>query len=351
MSAWKEASMHVAMNPLTVTDAFQTLKAAGFPRPYVERLLPEWWDNSLFRTSAGVVQFAALIKQRLGLDVKFEPSGNLTIQTATPNARFKRRKGTLEGELHVAAHLGVALARLAVFSSKHPYSPLPSDPALLGAGVKAESGRNCVDFQGLLDNCWKHGIPVLFLRELPRNTKRMTGMAVNVSGRPAIVLGYNSKQTGKQLFVLAHELAHILCGHLRNNEILIDEELADVSEGLSGAATTKKDEEEKQADAFALALLRNGHAAPLRHLGRIDSATVLASSAYSLGEALGIDPTHLILSYAKDQDDWMRANQALSYIPDESAAIDMIRRAFLANTSKDALTKETWEYVMQLQAF
>lgn len=343
--------MHDAMNPLTVKGAFETLKAAGFPRPYVERLLPEWWDNSLFRTSAGAVQFASLVNQRLGLDVNFETSGNLAIQTSAPNARFKHRKDTREGELHVAAHLGVALARLAVFGSKRPYRPLPEGPMQLGAAVRGRSGRNRVDFEGLLDICWDHGIPVLFLRELPRNTKRMTGMAVNVSGRPVIVLGYNSKQTGKQLFVLAHELAHILLGHLRNNEVLIDEELTNVSEGLSGAATAKRDDEEKQADAFALTLLRNGHTSPQRQLGRIDSAAVLASSAYSLGETLGVDPAHLILSYAKEQDDWMRANQALSYIPHEAEAMEMIRDAFLVNTSQDALTKENLDYMMQLQAF
>lgn len=343
--------MHDAMNPLTVKGAFETLKAAGFPRPYVERLLPEWWDNSLFRTSAGAVQFATLIKQRLGLDVNFEASGNLAIQTATPKARFKRRKDTQEGELQVAAHLGMALARLAVFSANRPYLPMSSHPAELAALIKARTGRGFVDFGGLLNMCWDHGIPVLFLKELPRNTKRMTGMSVNVSGRPVIVLGYNSTQAGKQLFVLAHELAHILCGHLRENELLIDEELLDVSEGLAGAAATKRDDEEKQADAFALALLRNGHVAPLRQLGRIDSAAVLASSAYTLGEALGIDPEHLILSYAKEHDDWMRANLALSYIPHESTAIDMIRSAFLENTSQDKLTEETREYMLQLQAF
>jgi len=342
--------MHDAMNPLTVKGAFDTLKAAGFPRPYVERLLPDWWDNSLFRTSAGAVQFATLIKQRLGLDVNFESGGNLAIQTAAPNARFKHRKDTQADELRVAAHLGMALARLAVFACRQSYRPFPTDPAQLAALVRKRSGRKRVDFQGLLDLCWDHGIPVVFLRELPRHTKRMTGMAVNVAGRPAVVLGYNSKQTGRQLFVLAHELAHLLCGHLRLNEVLIDEELANVSEGLAGASTGRKDDEEKQADEFALALLRNGHAAPQRQLGRIDSAAVLASMAYSLGETLGIDPAHLILSYAKDHDDWMRANQALSYIPDESA-VDMIRAAFLANSSQDALTNENRDYMLQLQAF
>jgi hypothetical protein len=344
--------MRDATSPPNIKRAFDTLKAAGFPRAFVERLLPDWWDNSLFRTSAGVVQFAMLIKQRLALDVRIEGDGGIVIQTAATNARFKRRSDTEEGELHVAAHLGVALARLAIFSSKHPFRAMPEDPVQLAELIRANSGKSWVDFQGLLETCWSHGIPVMILRGLPRNTKRMTGMAVRVTGRPAIVLGYNSQQAAKQLFVLAHELAHVLCGHIgKQDEVLIDEELTDISESLSGVSSTKKDHEEKQADTLALSLLRNGHPAPLRHLGRIDSAAGLASSAYHLGEAMGIDPAHLILSYAKEQGEWIRANQALSYVPSESTAIDMLRSAFMENTLADALTDENREYMLQLQDF
>ena len=37
---------------------------------------------------------------------------------------------------------------------------------------------------GLLNLCWDHGVPVLYLKELPRATKRITGMALSISGRP-----------------------------------------------------------------------------------------------------------------------------------------------------------------------
>lgn len=343
--------MHDATNPLTVKSVYDSLKAAGYPRPYIERLLPAWWDNGLFKTSAGAFQFALILKQRLGLDVSFAQDGNLTIQAKTPNARFKRRSGTKEGELHVAASLGAALARLAVFCAKYPYLPLSADPIIVGKIVRETSTRSYADFAGLLDMCWKHGIPVLFLQELPRATKRVTGMAVNISGRPAIILGYKNIQHARQLFILAHELGHIVCGHLGENELLIDEDISDVSERLVGAYASKKDEEERQADAFALALLRNGHGSVLKSLGRPDSAAALASSAAKVGKSLGIDPGHLILSYAKENDDWMRANQALGYFSEPISAISLLQEAFLANTSLDLLSEENKEHLKAIQGF
>src|SRR5690606_26024587 len=116
---------------------------------------------------------------------------NLAIEPRAAHANFKHLASTREDELNVAASLGIALARLAVFATRRPYVGLPNDSAVLYAMVRSITGRGHVDFEGLLALCWAHGIPVLFLKEMPRNTKRMTGMAVMVDGRPAILLGFN----------------------------------------------------------------------------------------------------------------------------------------------------------------
>ena len=63
--------MQDAKTPITVKSTFERLQAAGYPRAYVTKLLPDWWDNSLFKTSAGAFQLALILKQRLGLDVSF----------------------------------------------------------------------------------------------------------------------------------------------------------------------------------------------------------------------------------------------------------------------------------------
>jgi len=343
--------MHDATTPITAKTAYESLKAAGYPRIYVEKLLPEWWDNSLLRTSAGTFQFAMILKQRLGLDVSFGQDGELSISAAAPRARFKRRSGTQEDELNIAANLGTALGGLAIHCAASPYSRPPSDPLEIRAMILQRSGKDHVDFEGLLDLCWVSGIPVLFLKEMPRNTKRMTGMAVAIAGRPAIILGFNHSQHSKQLFVLAHEVAHIICGHVGDDGVLIDEDLAEVNDGLQGGSVVRKDAEETEADGFALALIRNGITNPLRSFARPTSAATLASSAMMLGKSLGIDPGHLVLSYAKENDDWARANQALNFLPQRLGAIQLLEEKFLAHTGLSALSEENQEYILSVQGF
>ena len=341
--------MHDAKTPITVKSAFESLQAAGYPRAYVTKLLPDWWDNSLLKTSSGVFQFALILKQRLGLEVNFGQDGILAIEPGAARASFKHRADTRVDELNVAAGLGIALARLAVFATREPYSELPADPSTLYDLVRAHTGRLTVDYEGLLDLCWAHGIPVLFLKAMPRNTKRMTGMAVMIDQRPAILLGFNHVQHSKQLFVLAHELAHILCGHVQDNGALVDADIADVREGLEGEVQVRRDDQEREADAFALGLIRNGQMTILRQLPRQASAAILAAAAMRLSQETGIDQGHLILSYAKAHDDWIRATQALNFIEQRVGAIDLLRQRFVANTDLKAISDESAEHLLSMQ--
>jgi len=337
--------------PVTVKSAFSSLKAAGYPRSYIERLLPDWWDNSLFKTSAGALQFALILKQRLGLEASFDFDGHLLIQENVSSARFKRRADTEESELTVAAGIGMAIAKLALFCTTTPYTPPPLDLKQLREKILAINSSTYVDFEGLLRLCWMHGIPVLYLKDLPRSSKRVTGMALSIDGRPAIVLGFGSTQHSRQLFVLAHELGHIISGHLGDNGILIDEDLAEVTDTLIETNNRRKDTEEREADAFALAVIRNGHSNPLSAIGRLGSSTALAAKAAVLGQQLGIDPGHLILSYAKEHNDWARANQALEYSPMQSSAIDVVGRYFRESVSLEALSEENQIYLLSIQGF
>ena len=343
--------MQDAKTPITAKSAFQSLQAAGYPRNYVMKLLPEWWDNSLLKTSAGALQFALILKQRLGLDVSFGQDGYLAIEPRAARASFKHRAGTHEDELNVAAGLGIALARLAVFATRERYRELPATPTSIHDLVRECTGRACVDFHGLLDLCWMYGIPILFLNEMPRNTKRMTGMAVMVEGRPAILLGFKYVQHAKQLFVLAHELAHILCGHVQDNGALIDEDMADVSGGLEGRSHVRRDEQEREADAFALSLIRRGQMDIIKNMPRQFSATTLAAAAMKLGRSSGIDQGHIILSYGKEHDDWMWANQAMNFIEQEIGAIDLLKDRFMRNTDLGAISEEAAEHLLSMQGF
>lgn len=335
---------------ITVKSAYDSLQAAGFPKSFVDRMLPEWWDNSLLKTSAGALQFALILKQRLGLDVFFGQDGQLAINAQAPQASFKHRADTSADELNVSAALGIALARIAVRATRNQYGELPPDPSTINAMAR-NTRDDAMGFEGLLDLCWAHGIPVLFLKDLPKKTKRMAGMAVMVDGRPAILLGYDYAQHAKQLFVLAHELAHIVCRHVEDNGALIDEEITQVVVGLEGRAQSQRDAQENEADDLALRMIRNGDMDVVNQFSRASSAVALAAQAMSLGKATGIDQGHLILSYAKLHDDWMRANQALNFIEQRIDAVALVREKLIANVDLDAISDESAEHLLTMQGF
>ena len=338
-----------AKTPITVKSTFQSLRAAGYPPAYIKKLLPDWWNNSLLKTSAGSFQFALILKQRLGVEVRFGQDGALVVETPAIHANFKHRADTEAAELNVSARLGIALAHLAYFAVSTPYRKLPSDPTEIYAAVCTQPDRQVVDFEGLLDLCWSHGIPVLFLSELPGQSKRSTGMAVMVENRPSILLGFNYSDHSKQLFVLAHELAHIVRGHVRNNGAVVDEDIADVSEGLEGRVQPLPDEQEIEADAFALSLIRNGELVIGDLLPRQTSAATLAMIAMRLGEERGIDAGHLMLSYAKEHDDWIKANQALNFIERRVDALGILKEKFEEHTDLSKLSDENAEHLKYMQ--
>ena len=65
------------------------------------------------------------------------------------------------------------------------------------------------------------------------------------NGHCAVVLSKNAKHSAWLLFILTHELGHIVQGHVSRDGVLVDE-LVDRS---------IRDKEEKAANAFALELL------------------------------------------------------------------------------------------------
>lgn len=336
---------------ISAQGAYSALAAAGFPKPYVQRALPDWWDNALLRTSAGALEFASILKQRLGVEVHFARDGEMEVHSGVQCIRFKHRSATHENELHVAATVGLALARLAVFCTRSTYEPLPRTAERLASSVLEHSGQSFISFENLLEYCWFRGVPVLFLKELPRTSKRVTGMAVQVGQRPAVVLGLNTQQNARQLFVLAHELAHICLGHLSESTALVDEGLDAVTESLGGAQSRTTDMEERHADNFALTMLRRGQSAALLEPNQHMSAAELAVAASEMERARGIDSGHLLLSYAHDHDDWLNANIALSYLPHTKTAMSMMSSKFRAHSDLERLTDENREHLLSAQGF
>jgi len=342
--------VEIQSNKLSVSNAFKLLKNAGYPKSYVEKLLPEWWDSALLKTSSGALQFALFAKQRLGLEVRFSDDGSLHIAEDPITVRFKHRKDTSSDELTVVKNLGKAAASIASHTVSN-YAPLPESAFELRSYILEKTGNTAIDFERLLKICWDHGIPVLFLETLPKKAKRMTGMVVNHSGKPTILLGFRHNHQARQLFVLAHELGHLLLGHVGEESLLIDEDLDSEIDTLNSQIETTLDAEEEDADKFALQLLRGNHELSFDTIVGLEQPTELAVFAMQEGEKHGIDPGHIIASYAFESLDWPTANKAMNFFENSGDAISKIRQCYIDSANLENLSEESESYLLALQGF
>lgn len=103
-----------------------------------------------------------------------------------------------------------------------------------------------------------------------------------------IVRCRRSRHTAWLLFILAHELGHLVLGHVPEDGALLDEHIDKDS----------TDSEEEQANAFAVELLTGASGRRFVATGRWPNARALVESARAIGQRQMIDPGHVVLNYA-----------------------------------------------------
>ena len=140
-----------------------------------------------------------------------------------------------------------------------------------------------------------------------------------IDGRPVIVLCKRDRHTAWLLFILAHELGHIALSHIKDNEVLLDEDVKDLG-----------DQEEEEANAFAIELLAGD--ADRRYSYTGDTwlgAQQLAQLAAEVGARDCVDPGHIVLNYAHTMNGyWGVANAALDILePDGGGGRTRSRKA------------------------
>lgn len=287
----------------TMKSLYGKLQSAGYNPKYIRSLLPDWWDEEIASTPAGY-QEASL---RLGGLFGVQPSSlreiNTPVALRVPEGRrFKRQAGHQEQQLDVACALAMSSASLSLrwLPQCEIRKPLP-DAKVMRELLLADNAY--INLQVLLDYVWRLGIPVIFLGYMPSKTKKMAGLAFEHQGVPVIVLT-SGKQHGYLVFDLAHELAHIVLGHVSKDKCVVDQEIDDGAE----------DPDERAANRFALELLTGDPDCKIVPSGRHLYAQELASAAARYGEKHKIDPLHVALNYGYSQQHWQVAHGAVKII-------------------------------------
>lgn len=279
------------------------LRGTGLSTAAINAAWPSWWTDQLASEPSGQAELRFALARRLGVSPK-SLSGERVEFIWKRQAKFK--SGPTPG-----AEIGPILTSFAISIGRSiaaaapPMADLDSLTALdLRRMIMKD--RPFVDLQGILSFCWAVGIPVVHLQVLPLESQSMHAMAVMVGTRPAVLLARNSNYPAPTAFTLAHELGHIILGHLAPSSALVDLE--------DPASAESSDDQEIAANRFALELLTANEHPKVDPSVDTFNAPSLAHAAINASIHYGIEPGTLALLYAYASGTWARSMSALKFI-------------------------------------
>ena len=198
------------------------LASAGYSADFVREITPAWWDNRLESSEQSMLLLKMHFSKSLGLDLSALLDECRSIQHQLEgNFHYNLTKNKKEDGIALSLSLARSMAKLVASASVKPHKPLPENASTIRQLILKDHPD--VGFDNLVDYCWSRGIPVIHLSRLPKGANKFEGMVIDVNGRPVIVLGKGSKSTSWQLFILAHEIGHIGCGHVEEGGGCVDE--------------------------------------------------------------------------------------------------------------------------------
>lgn len=328
----------------TVETLYERLSAIGLPEKFIrEQALPDWWDEEFENTPGAVVEAAAYISRRLNLDITslLEPLATPTFKQSCV-ASFKTKQGIATQELYNAYCIAARIAEMAAFACVKEYKLLPAAASIVRDSILTT--QEFVNLEGLLKFCWDSGIPVIHFDGFPKSQDKFEGMVAFFDRRPVIVISLNQTSEAWLAFILAHELGHIIKGHV-NNRTLIDAHIL----------LLDSDIEEIEASGFAVEVLLGkpdiGYNFPpylegeqivdyARHISvrdQVDPGAVIINNAWNKAVRVATLKEERII--------WAKANQSLKIIEDDVNAPKKINIYAQNYLDFDKLDVDSQEYL------
>lgn len=223
---------------------YKKLSKLGLSATYVRQVgLPSWWSDELNDQPAAVLEGAGHISKRLHLNLESLLKDDQEVQfKPLPTTKFKFHNQHQSDTPDVSARLASRVAEVVAYAVQATFVPIPEDVNQIRTQILQNHPQ--INLESILDYCWRHGIPVVYFNKYPPNNRKITGMIQWQGNSPVIVLSSKRTYRAWLAFHLAHELAHLALGHVKEG-ILIDDEIEQDS----------KDQEEIDANKFAVQLL------------------------------------------------------------------------------------------------
>ncbi len=279
------------------------LREAGIAPRTIRAIWPTWWSEEAEASRSAVVELRYTVARRLG------SSPRSLFENGSPEflwkdaAKFKNVGTQGDDELAILTSFGVAVGQALLAASPGSVVDVPSAAELRAVLLRTSPA---VDLRTLLDLAWAVGIPVAQLALFPLGAKRMHAITVRVHGRYAILVGRQSPFPAQVAYLVAHELGHVASGHVSTAPALVEAE-----DPLTGSG----DDEEHDADAYALELLTGDPHTVIEATDPQFSAVQLANAAIGAARELRIDPGVLALCLGHSSGRWKQAFAALKLLP------------------------------------
>jgi len=286
------------------------LRGAGLAAKYIDAAWPRWWTDTAGQSPSARAELRFVLARALGLDPRALIDGDNVRFVAAIGPRFKALTATDVAERQAIMSSGQSIATLLGAATTTPPAPRVSARRLREFMLENTAVPT---FQSITAICWQLGIPVAYLDITPLDAKRMHAMAVSHGPRGVILVAVRDSLFAKAAFTIAHELGHIMLGHLDMEPAFLD-----IDDPLSGG---DKSSEEDEASRFALELL-TGRPEPIITTSENDySASQLAQAAQRTGAEEGIDPATIALCDGFRTGDWARSTAACRMVQGRPANI------------------------------
>jgi hypothetical protein len=313
------------------------LREAGIARDAIKAVWPEWWSAEAKGSLSATTELTYTVARRLGLSPRalFDGSPQFLWHDST---KFKNLGTTTDREQAILASFGTAVGRCALNATLPGVSPILDAESIRDAILRQ---ARFVDLAQLLTFCWQTGIPVIQLRVFPLQRKRMQAMTVKVNERYAILLGYESEYYARMAYILAHEIGHILLGHLDHSDSLLDMDDPLTADNL--------DDEEVNADRTAFILMTGRDNLEVLADTQSYSASQLSQAAKAAADRERIEPGILALSLGHATGNWRQTFGSLKIIdPGAQPVGDQINELAANQFDWQALSLANRDYLAQV---
>lgn len=289
----------------------KALKQSGLSNRVIDAAWPDWWSDEANASPSARAELCFAVARKLGLSPKSLLDERVEF-VWHDNARFKHVTAETTAERDALGSFGVSVGRHLIAMTP----PEGRQAAISAEGLRGAilAGSEYVDLRSLLSTCWAIGVPVVHLRVFPLPSKFMHAMVVRADGRFAILLGKDASYPAPTAFTLAHEIGHIMLGHLAEEAAIVD--LDD-----PGRDKSQGDDEEAAADKYALTIL-TGSERPVIQTDTDDfGAWKLAMAVMTAGPQARVEPGTLAMCYAYQENDWQKGMASLRYIYQEAKPV------------------------------